>query len=369
MAWSIVGSATGTNTCTPPAHQVGDVFVMYSCRDGSNTAPTLPAAARWVNKSSGGANSLSSRVAWKVCESTSETADTWTNATSVILVVIRNGSIQTGATAAVNNGTNGTFNYAALTPNITDGTSGLLGFVCSVDGTSTAAVATPPSGMTNQTSVLDATDAAGAHYDLSATSWAATNVTAGVTGAWRTTVIEVVDETPAANVVGYTTLGSTSGVSPNYIATKFTPSVTGTINAIKVAMRHPGGAGDSMSVAAYSDASASADSLLFHATTTYTSVDIGTHIVKFTAFTNDAGSPVVTSGTPIWLTVWDNSVGNIVYFSDAGAANQTEQDVAGASTFDTWPATFSATVNNLSDQLTIWAEVTPSASNTTNFFF
>jgi hypothetical protein len=255
--------------------------------------------------------------------------------------------------------------------NVTSGANGLLGFVFSADGTSAAAVQTAPSGMTNQDSVKDATDAAGVHYDLSATSWGTTTVAQGVSAVWRTYVLEIYDETPAANNVGYTSMGASSGVSPNYIATKFTPSANGNIDCMKVVMQHPGGAGDSVSMAVFADNAGAPGALLFYATTPYVTVDIGVHIVKFTAFTNDNGTPIIQNGVPLWITAWDNSVGNILYFSDSGAAGQTKQDTVGASTFPTWPDPYqTASLNSLATKLSLWIEYTPTAAggNTTDFF-
>lgn len=91
MAWSIVSSATGTNTATLGTHAAGDLIIVFSFRDGSTTAPSL--VATWTNIINGGANTCSARAAFKIAASSSETIGTWTNATSLIAIVIRDGRV------------------------------------------------------------------------------------------------------------------------------------------------------------------------------------------------------------------------------------------------------------------------------------
>src|SRR3989344_456439 len=99
MAITLVGTATGTNTATPPAHQAGDLFLVFSFRDGSATAPTL--ASGFTTSSNGGGNTCSHRVGWRIASSSSDAVGTWTNATSLILVVLR-GANQTTPIGANN---------------------------------------------------------------------------------------------------------------------------------------------------------------------------------------------------------------------------------------------------------------------------
>lgn len=84
----VVGAATGTDSVTMPAHQAGDLIVAFAFRDGSTTLPTLPAG--WTSRlAPTGANSCSMRLATKIAASSSETSGTWTNATSLIVLVLR----------------------------------------------------------------------------------------------------------------------------------------------------------------------------------------------------------------------------------------------------------------------------------------
>lgn len=192
MAISIVSTATGTNTISSmPSHANGDLLIMFSYRDGSTTAPSL--ASGWTNIADSGANSCSARIAYRWATSDSMTSGTWTNASSVILVVVR-GAEAVGDSAA-GGGTGTTMSFTALSSMVeTDGTSWVLGFVGhrATDTTITNA----PSGMMNQASVSDATDQAAMHTtNGGVSSWSTTTVSIGGTSSgWRTYTLEIVEE-------------------------------------------------------------------------------------------------------------------------------------------------------------------------------
>lgn len=359
MAWSVVASAIGTNTATMPAHQIGDYLIVGCCRDGSTTPPSL--VSGWINiNAPTGANTFSHRIAGRFATTTSMVTGTWTNATSTIVLVLRNASVGFTANGVANNGTNGTFNYAALTMNLPNGAGGLLGFVFSTDGTSTAAVATAPTGMTNKDSVLDATDAEGVHYQISATSWSSTNVTANVTATWRTYVLEIVDETPAANVVGDTTMGANGMANGVISLCEYTPTFTGTVNKLKGRFSDAGG-NNHIRMAVYSKPIADPANLLFHTTNEITSVDTGIHIFSYNAFTNDNGTPNVTSGTPIYIAEWDDSLGSVAIYYNSGTTGQTRLEDTSVPTYPTWPNPIVAVANPFSRSLNMWIEGTPTS--------
>ena len=127
MAITLVGTATGTTTATPPAHQAGDLFLVFAYRDGSLTAPTLASGFTSVNTSSGNTNSF--RVGRKFAASSSETVGTWTNATSLILIVLRgvNTSTPTGGTNT-STGSSSTITYNSLTLSNAAGSSWAIAF-------------------------------------------------------------------------------------------------------------------------------------------------------------------------------------------------------------------------------------------------
>lgn len=172
MAISYISSAdVQASTLTMPAHQIGDMLIMFAYRE-NNTPPTTPAG--WtILDSPTGANTNSAAVAYKIAGSASETSGTWTNASMLVCAVYR-GVSHIGA-HAVNNGASATVSYPALTLDITDGTSWVVGFAGhrSVNGS----VATAPTGMTNRNS-LEGTTSDGAVHDTNGgvASWSARTV-------------------------------------------------------------------------------------------------------------------------------------------------------------------------------------------------
>ncbi|WP_165826324.1 hypothetical protein [Rhizobium wuzhouense] len=190
MAISIVGTAVGTNTATPPAHQAGDAFVVFAFRDGSTTRPTPP--ADYLQAIGGGANTCSATVCGKYAASGSETVGTFTNATSLILIVLRGVDLTT-LFGAVNlsTGSSTTITYPSLTPQRTDGSSWILCFAG--HRSADVAITTVPSGLTELAAVSDATDEAAAFY-LAGPTGNFTSRTASVGGTssgWRSHSIEI----------------------------------------------------------------------------------------------------------------------------------------------------------------------------------
>lgn len=194
----VVGVATGTNTLTPPAHQAGDALIVFAYRDGNQTPPSLP--ADYADVVSGGASSNSGRVGALIATGSGHTSGTWTGATSLIMVVLRaaSGTLSIGAsTSGAAQSTN--VSYTGITLQDTAGYSRVLGFSGhrSVD----TALETPPAGMENIATVVDATDEAAAHITPSGvTAWATTAAAVGGTSSgWRSFTVEVKLTPPAAN--------------------------------------------------------------------------------------------------------------------------------------------------------------------------
>lgn len=190
---TLIDKYTGTNTATIGTHQIGDYFVAYASRDGSSTAPTVPGG--WTTISSGGANALGYALAWKIAASTSETAGTFTNATSLIIVHERTSSGWTPTIGAFANNASGSGvspAIPALTLQNTDNTSRVIAFYASVAADITG-LTTPPSGMEYIGQTQDATDTSSAYRTTSTvSSWssAATSFS-GTTGAVRATAVEI----------------------------------------------------------------------------------------------------------------------------------------------------------------------------------
>ncbi|NGQ93377.1 hypothetical protein G5V65_21045 [Rhodobacter sp. HX-7-19] len=192
MTITRISSATGTNSLTMPSHAAGDLLLMFAYRDGSTTAPALPAG--WTDLNNGGTATNSCRIAYKIAASGSEVSGTWTNATSLICLVYRSDGIIGVGGVARSSAASTTVSYPALTMVNTDGTSWVAGF--GAHRSVNTSVETPPTGMTNITSVLDATDEAAAHdTNGPVSSWSLTTVSVGGTSSgWIGATVEITDE-------------------------------------------------------------------------------------------------------------------------------------------------------------------------------
>jgi len=185
-----IATAVGTNTATMPAHQVGDLLVVMSYRDGNATAPTLASGFTNVTTASGSTNSA--RLAYKIAASTSEATGTWTNATSTIVAVYRGTHPTTPIGGfASSTGSSTSISYPALTMAVTDNTSWVAGFAG--HRSANVAIETAPSGLTNVTSVSDTTDEAALHDSNGPrTSWSATSAAVGGTSSgWASITFEL----------------------------------------------------------------------------------------------------------------------------------------------------------------------------------
>lgn len=193
MTVSYVGQgANAGTTVTIPAHQIGDLILIFAYRDGNNTAPSTPAAGgtvpTWNLIGSSGGNTNSSNFRWAEATATNTTSGTWTNATELVCLVYRSATI--GASAGGSGNATTTVNYPALTLQRTDNTSWVVG----VAGHRTANdVEQAPSGMTNRAST--GSEAAGHDTNGTVTTWASTNVTVNASSAYRSWVVELRDKT------------------------------------------------------------------------------------------------------------------------------------------------------------------------------
>lgn len=194
MAISYIASGTGiTSVSSMPSHTAGDYLIGCAFRDGNNTAPTLPAG--WTELPSGsslgaGANSNGMRLGYKVAASSGETSGTWTSATSLNIDCYRGvGSI---GNVTQNEGSGVALNYPANTFTVTDGTSWAV-LYCGHRSANTT-IETPPTGATNRSDNVDATDELVTHdTNGGVTGWSSTNQTVtGTSSGWRTVVVELV---------------------------------------------------------------------------------------------------------------------------------------------------------------------------------
>jgi hypothetical protein len=187
MATTPKGTASGTNTATLPTHAAGDKIVIAAYRDGSNTAPTVPAGYVTLGTITGNTNSLV--LAMKVAASSSETVGTFTNATTVIALVL-DADAMIGAIGAGNTGSGTSVTYGALTCQVATGST-----VYAVAGHRSVdtALGNPPSGMTNVLNPVDATDEAALHRTTATVASYASNAVSvgGTSSGWVSMVFEV----------------------------------------------------------------------------------------------------------------------------------------------------------------------------------
>lgn len=245
MAVSRINSTTGTNSLTFASPVAGYIQLVFAFRDGSNTAPTVPTPGTgnaWTTiGSASGANTCSSVAVWRYVASGSDTASgTFTNATSIIGVQYSG----VHATSAIGDNSDtgassNSVNFNALSSMVdTSGSSWAVGFVGhrATDGT----ITTAPSGMTNVTSVSDATDQAAIHdTNAGVTSWSTTSASLGGTSSgYRARVIEVRAAgatTLTAGVGSYTMTGTAATLKYGRIlpAAVGSYSITGTAATLK----------------------------------------------------------------------------------------------------------------------------------------
>jgi hypothetical protein len=192
-----IGSATASaTTVTIPAHQAGDLILIWAFRGGSTTVPTIPQGWVEVNRETEStATTCAGILCYRIANGSSDTSGTWTNASELICAVYRPSTgytIRIGQTA-VNKSTTNTINYPALSPMAdSGGNSWVVGAVGASNLTQT--LTTAFTGMTNVTSVSGASYQA-AFFDTNAgvTSWPSTNQTVtGTAGKSVTIVAEMV---------------------------------------------------------------------------------------------------------------------------------------------------------------------------------
>jgi hypothetical protein len=100
----IVGTAFATaNTITIPPHLAGDIVIIFAWQDGSITPPAV--GAGFFTLLSGGNNLNANRIGWRTAADSATTSGTWTDATRLICVVVRNATIDESAADQAGGGT------------------------------------------------------------------------------------------------------------------------------------------------------------------------------------------------------------------------------------------------------------------------
>ena len=195
MAISFIGAGTpGQSAVTFPTHQAGDLLLVFSFRDGSNSPPPIPAGWTEIENHFGSLSSM--RVGFRIAPGAGTSSGVWNNGTTTIGHVYRgvNKANPFGA-KAVSNGSTNSITIPALTLKKNGGSSwvvGALGHV-NIDTDTQTAVA----GTTTRATGVDAVDEMST-YDTNGgvTSWAGESRTGtGTAGEWVSCTLEIQAET------------------------------------------------------------------------------------------------------------------------------------------------------------------------------
>jgi len=191
-----IGVGTGTTSATIPAHQVGDCIIAFAYRDGSNTAPAVPADQGWINISIAGASSNSLTVVYKIAASTSEVTGTFTGSNALTVAVYRNAHLPNpiGA-AATSAGTAANVTYPAVGANTwkTPPYAWVLRF--SGHRSTNTSLETPPSGFTLRHNRVQGTVCEVSLFDSNggvASVGAEAVAVGGTSSGWRSISIELI---------------------------------------------------------------------------------------------------------------------------------------------------------------------------------
>ena len=154
------GGAIATSV-TIPAHRPGDLIVMFVKASAQNTLPTIPTASGTVpswqnvaNTSGTGSSYSHSRVCCYLATANNHTSGTWTNATGIVVAVVRRasgiGGIAFSVPASQSSATSWTAPAATLFKSNT--TSLVLHFYGWGDSTpiTTPTISAAPTGYTRQ---------------------------------------------------------------------------------------------------------------------------------------------------------------------------------------------------------------------------
>jgi len=180
-----------------PTHAAGDLLVMFACNTGATTLPTVPSG--WATIGTRQGSGMASVIATKVAASASETAGTWTNATTLAVHVSRHSvnHIVVGAVSHNNRSGNVAIDYLTLVSSGAmngqqRGVNWCIGFAAAT--LNSTDMQTAPSGMTNRTSAAGASSREITVHDTNGdTTWATTTYTASGAVSSHTAVVEIWD--------------------------------------------------------------------------------------------------------------------------------------------------------------------------------
>lgn len=196
-----ISEAAATLT-SMPTHQANDVILIFAYREGNNNQPAIPGDYTDLSSGETGVNTNSGRLGYKIAASGAETSGTWTNADALVCLVYR--GIATADPIGDTTRTDGvgtTVTYGALTMQVGDGTSWVVG-VAGHRATNTA-LETPPNGMSlRETLQTGIAEAAGHDTNGGVASWSQEDVVVnGTSTGWLTWTIELLADGAAVPAV------------------------------------------------------------------------------------------------------------------------------------------------------------------------
>lgn len=183
----VSANAAAASSMALPAHQAGDLLVMYAFRNGSASQSTLPAG--WTSHITDNRNLVSQRVAYKIAASAAEVSGTWTNADTTVCLVYRNASGLGAAATGVAN--TSTITIPALALNVADGSSVVAVFAGRDGGGLFDSSYAPPAGTTLRAFVNTRPAAAGYDTGVGVTGYAGSTITTGSSAEWNGMSVEV----------------------------------------------------------------------------------------------------------------------------------------------------------------------------------
>jgi hypothetical protein len=188
---TVVSSASASAaTVTLPTHAVGDLIIVCGFRDGSATAPT--ADANYTAYAAPTGTTCSMRIMTRVALTTAEPNPTLTNATEIVVAVVRGlenqSMLHIDAAIATGSGTGGTITYPAATLNRSDGSDLVLRFAGQRDATNL--LTNTPANYDAVNGVATGVRAIVSHTQTGTNPTADTQATNGTTG-WIAATLEL----------------------------------------------------------------------------------------------------------------------------------------------------------------------------------
>ena len=169
-----VGQSTANGTTASiPAHNVGDLLLVFAYKSGNNTPPTIPSG--WITINASGAANNSSSLAYRIATG-SDSGSGFTGANEIVTLVYRGVSVASPIGAnAFQHANSTTVTYPALSLNVTNGSSWVVGSAGAADKNTT--IETAPTGMTARSNIVGGSaEASGFDTNGGVSSWTAQNV-------------------------------------------------------------------------------------------------------------------------------------------------------------------------------------------------